>query len=203
MDVGPDRAGFWARRQAQELAIHRWDAQTAAGEPRPIDRALAVDGIQEVFDILPERPGVAPIRRRGRDDPPALHRRRRRVARPPGRRRHRRDERAREGRRRGTGDGVRSDAARLGPHPARARRRVRRRRPARSLAGADAVLSQRVRRAATARPRCATRRSRARGALRAQRGESGSMSSRPVMSGASERYDRTAPYPVSRSWRAS
>jgi uncharacterized protein (TIGR03083 family) len=58
-------ARFWARRQAQELAIHRWDAQTAAGEPRPIDRALAVDGIQEVFDILPERPGVAPIRGAG------------------------------------------------------------------------------------------------------------------------------------------
>jgi uncharacterized protein (TIGR03083 family) len=54
-------ARFWARRQAQELAIHRWDAQTAIGDPRPIDRTLAVDGIQEVFDILPERPGVAPI----------------------------------------------------------------------------------------------------------------------------------------------
>ncbi len=54
-------ARFWARRQAQELAIHCWDAQTATGDPQPIDRALAVDGIQEVFDILPERPGVPPI----------------------------------------------------------------------------------------------------------------------------------------------
>jgi uncharacterized protein (TIGR03083 family) len=51
---------FWARRQAHEVAVHRWDAQGAIGDPEPIDRALAVDGIQEVFDILPARPGVQP-----------------------------------------------------------------------------------------------------------------------------------------------
>jgi uncharacterized protein (TIGR03083 family) len=54
-------AGFWSRRQAHEVAVHRWDAQTALGAPEPIDRELAVDGIQEVFDILPDRPGVGPI----------------------------------------------------------------------------------------------------------------------------------------------
>lgn len=52
--------GFWARRQAHELAVHRWDAQAAAGTTAPIDRALAADGIQELFDILPFRPGGAP-----------------------------------------------------------------------------------------------------------------------------------------------
>lgn len=52
--------GFWARRQANELAVHRWDAERAAGEPEPIDRDLAVDGIQELFDILPFRPGGPP-----------------------------------------------------------------------------------------------------------------------------------------------
>jgi len=52
--------GFWSRRQANELAVHRWDAQHAAGAPEPIDRELAVDGIQELFDILPFRPGGAP-----------------------------------------------------------------------------------------------------------------------------------------------
>ncbi|MGQ0824556.1 MAG: maleylpyruvate isomerase family mycothiol-dependent enzyme [Actinomycetota bacterium] len=51
-------AGFWARRQAHELAVHRWDAQLAGGIPQPIERALAVDGIQEVFDILPFRLGA-------------------------------------------------------------------------------------------------------------------------------------------------
>jgi uncharacterized protein (TIGR03083 family) len=54
--------GFWARRQAHELAVHRWDAQGAAGTREAIERELAVDGIQEVFDILPARPGRDPIR---------------------------------------------------------------------------------------------------------------------------------------------
>ena len=52
--------GFWSRRQANELAVHRWDAQFAAGVPEPIDREIAVDGIQELFDILPFRPGGSP-----------------------------------------------------------------------------------------------------------------------------------------------
>ena len=52
--------GFWSRRQAHELAVHRWDVQHAAGTAGPIERALAVDGIQELFDILPFRPGGAP-----------------------------------------------------------------------------------------------------------------------------------------------
>ncbi len=52
--------GFWSRRQANELAVHRWDVQHAAGAAQPIDRELAVDGIQELFDILPFRPGGAP-----------------------------------------------------------------------------------------------------------------------------------------------
>ncbi len=52
--------GFWARRQANELAVHRWDAEFASGTPAPIDRDLAVDGIQELFDILPFRPGGSP-----------------------------------------------------------------------------------------------------------------------------------------------
>lgn len=61
-DAGPDAevwtwsadrtSGFWARRQAHETAVHRWDAQGAAGATAPIDRELAVDGIQEYFDIL-------------------------------------------------------------------------------------------------------------------------------------------------------
>ena len=58
----PDRTtGFWARRQAHELAVHRWDVQGAVGSPEPIERELAVDGIQEVFDILPARPRSEPI----------------------------------------------------------------------------------------------------------------------------------------------
>jgi uncharacterized protein (TIGR03083 family) len=45
-------AGFWARRQANELAIHRWDAQSAAGEPQPIAHDHAVDGIDEYLGLV-------------------------------------------------------------------------------------------------------------------------------------------------------
>lgn len=46
-------AGFWARRQANETAVHRWDAQLAAGATEPIDHDRAVDGIDEFFALIP------------------------------------------------------------------------------------------------------------------------------------------------------
>jgi uncharacterized protein (TIGR03083 family) len=53
-------ARFVARRCAHELAIHRYDAQLAAGAPQPIDAAVAADGIDEIFYMVhaaPERAG--------------------------------------------------------------------------------------------------------------------------------------------------
>ena len=50
--AGQATAAFWFRRMAQEAVIHRWDAQAAHGDPDPIDPALAVDGIEELFDIF-------------------------------------------------------------------------------------------------------------------------------------------------------
>jgi uncharacterized protein (TIGR03083 family) len=44
------KAQFWHRRAAHETAVHRWDAQVAAGLPEPIDSKLAADGIAEVLD---------------------------------------------------------------------------------------------------------------------------------------------------------
>ena len=44
--------GFWRRRQALETVVHRWDAQSAVGEPEPIDAALAADGIGEVAELM-------------------------------------------------------------------------------------------------------------------------------------------------------
>lgn len=38
---------FVIRRMAQEMAVHRWDAESARGEPSPIDPELASDGIDE------------------------------------------------------------------------------------------------------------------------------------------------------------
>ena len=52
---------FWSRRMADETSVHRWDAQCAAGEPEPIDGALAADGIDEFLDNVayyPELRGV-------------------------------------------------------------------------------------------------------------------------------------------------
>lgn len=56
-------ARVWARRQAHETAVHRWDAQRAVGSPDPIDAELASDGIDEYFGLaiprLIAREGIA------------------------------------------------------------------------------------------------------------------------------------------------
>ncbi len=44
------QAGFWHRRMAHEISVHRWDAEAAAGRPTPIETKLAADGISEVLD---------------------------------------------------------------------------------------------------------------------------------------------------------
>lgn len=44
--------GFWPRRMGHETTIHRIDAEQAASRPvAPIDPALAVDGIDEIFAV--------------------------------------------------------------------------------------------------------------------------------------------------------
>ena len=45
-------AGFVARRAACELAIHRYDAQSARGTCGPVDADLAVDAVEEVLGPL-------------------------------------------------------------------------------------------------------------------------------------------------------
>ena len=46
--------GFWARRMAHETAIHGVDAQRASGRLTPLDRDLAIDGIDEILRIMLE-----------------------------------------------------------------------------------------------------------------------------------------------------
>lgn len=53
--------GFWQRRQAHETAIHRVDAELASGPPTPVPRELAVDGIDEWLELLPNRFGAPPV----------------------------------------------------------------------------------------------------------------------------------------------
>ena len=44
------KAGFWQRRMAHEVSVHRWDAEAAAGRATPIETKLAADGVSEVLD---------------------------------------------------------------------------------------------------------------------------------------------------------
>ncbi|MFD3451203.1 maleylpyruvate isomerase family mycothiol-dependent enzyme [Streptomyces sp. NPDC058691] len=49
--------GFWARRQAHETAVHRVDAQIAAGSaPSFVDPVFAADGIDELLTGFHARP---------------------------------------------------------------------------------------------------------------------------------------------------
>lgn len=50
---GAPVSGFWARRAALEVAVHRWDGENAVGIAQPIDAPLAVDGIDEFLDFVP------------------------------------------------------------------------------------------------------------------------------------------------------
>ena len=45
-------AAFWQRRRAQETAVHRYDAESAAGATTPVETALAADGIDEFLTVF-------------------------------------------------------------------------------------------------------------------------------------------------------
>jgi uncharacterized protein (TIGR03083 family) len=51
---GPDQTvGFWIRRMAHETLIHRVDAELAAAAPvGPVEEGLAVDGIEEMLQVM-------------------------------------------------------------------------------------------------------------------------------------------------------
>jgi len=51
---GPGQARFWFRRQAQEVALHRIDAELATGTFTALDAEVARDGIDEFFDVVVE-----------------------------------------------------------------------------------------------------------------------------------------------------
>ena len=48
-------AGVWPRRQAHEVAIHRWDAEHAVGPTTALDPALATDFVHEYFEVVVPR----------------------------------------------------------------------------------------------------------------------------------------------------
>lgn len=51
-DPSNETAAFVARRAAHELAVHRFDVQSARSSPEPIDGPTAVDGIEEIFAMI-------------------------------------------------------------------------------------------------------------------------------------------------------
>ena len=57
-------AGFWQRMQAIEAAVHRWDAENAAGAGRPLDAVLAADAVGQTFQVM------VPMRRMAAKAPP-------------------------------------------------------------------------------------------------------------------------------------
>ncbi len=55
--AAPSPLAMWARRQAHETAVHRVDAELAAGRaPTPVDPELAADGIDELLIAFFGRP---------------------------------------------------------------------------------------------------------------------------------------------------
>ncbi|MFC9294892.1 maleylpyruvate isomerase N-terminal domain-containing protein [Streptomyces sp. NPDC057011] len=73
-ELGPDvpvwtwadeqSSGFWLRMQTIELAVHRWDAQSATGTPGPLAPALAADAVTQTFEVM------APAARSRQQAPP-------------------------------------------------------------------------------------------------------------------------------------
>jgi len=53
--------GAIARHQVQEAAVHRWDAQSAAGTPGALAPEVADDGVDEFIWIARQMRGPAPI----------------------------------------------------------------------------------------------------------------------------------------------
>jgi uncharacterized protein (TIGR03083 family) len=54
-------AGFVIRHQVQEAAIHRWDAEHAAGREFAVDPAAAVDAIEEFLTFSTAVTGAEPL----------------------------------------------------------------------------------------------------------------------------------------------
>jgi uncharacterized protein (TIGR03083 family) len=60
---GNNRVAHYLRMMAIETAVHRWDAENAHGRARPVDHALALDGISQTFEVM------MPARRRWAEAP--------------------------------------------------------------------------------------------------------------------------------------
>lgn len=57
----PSPRQMWARRQAHETSIHRFDAEAANGKVVPFDPAFASDGIDEILTAMAPRIDALPL----------------------------------------------------------------------------------------------------------------------------------------------
>lgn len=57
----PSPLRMWARRQAHETAIHRYDAESASGDVTGFDTAFAADGIDEILMGFAPRADALPL----------------------------------------------------------------------------------------------------------------------------------------------
>ncbi|NQV05005.1 maleylpyruvate isomerase family mycothiol-dependent enzyme [bacterium] len=57
----PSARAMWARRQAHETAVHRFDAEHATGTPPAFDPVFAADGIDEMLAAFAPRGSTFPI----------------------------------------------------------------------------------------------------------------------------------------------
>lgn len=55
----PNPLAFWARRQAHETGMHRWDLQSAHGGGDPFPTDVAIDGLDEWLGLAQGRARVA------------------------------------------------------------------------------------------------------------------------------------------------
>jgi uncharacterized protein (TIGR03083 family) len=58
--IDDGRLGFWGRRMVIETGVHRWDAEGAAGDPQPLDPAVASHGLDEFPAFYLPRLGEVP-----------------------------------------------------------------------------------------------------------------------------------------------
>jgi len=64
----PSPLAMWARRQAHETAVHRFDAENVAGIPTSFDPGFAADGIDELLSAFAPRKQEFPV-----DSPKIVH----------------------------------------------------------------------------------------------------------------------------------
>ncbi|WP_068165661.1 maleylpyruvate isomerase family mycothiol-dependent enzyme [Rhodococcus phenolicus] len=62
---GPRPPSFWIRRMAIETALHRVDGELAVSAATAIDTPLAVDGVDELFEVVLPPRGTGDLRRGG------------------------------------------------------------------------------------------------------------------------------------------